>query len=313
MIGLRKAVRSVSSTVGLSRKKVSHQSRKGQVWSIGIYEGRSLNELMPSAEVNNPVLSRDSIRGIDASFVADPFVVRANGTWHMFFEVWNKTTRKGEIGLATSADGLSWAYQSIVISESFHLSYPCVFAWEDQYFMIPECGSTGSIRLYIADRFPCMWRHERTLLKGHEFADPSIIHWDGRWWLFTGDFSQRTHDLLRLYSADSLLGPWIEHPKSPLIHDDPHIARPAGRFVAMSDGIVRFTQDCFPRYGASVSAFRIVELSPTTYQEEPLQPGPILTGSGSGWNAFGMHHIDPYFLDGGHCRAFVDGCIEVEM
>ena len=310
---LRTALRSAASRIGLRSGGAAPQPRTRQVWSIGIFSGRSLLDLGPSPEAANPVLSPNGIRSLDAAFVADPFALRNDGTWHLFCEVWNRTTRKGEIGHATSDDGLAWAFQSIVVAEPFHLSYPYVFEWQNEYFMIPECGATRSVRLYRAIRFPTVWRYERTLLEGLEFADPSVVHWDDRWWLFSGDFSRRTHDELRLYSAESLLGPWREHPKSPVIQGDPRIARPAGRLVAADGGIVRFAQDCLSRYGTSVSAFRVTTLSQTDYEEEPVQAGPILRGSGEGWNAAGMHHIDPHVVDGGQYRAFVDGWTEVDV
>ncbi len=76
------------------------------MWSIGIYTGASPFDLQPSAEIRNPVLTRESITDAKASFVADPFMIRG----HMFFEVLNHESNKGEIGLATSSDGRGWKY-----------------------------------------------------------------------------------------------------------------------------------------------------------------------------------------------------------
>ncbi len=59
-----------------------------------------------------------------AWFVADPFMIRRNDQWAMYFEVFRADTRRGEIGLATSRDGRTWAYREIVLREPFHLSFP---------------------------------------------------------------------------------------------------------------------------------------------------------------------------------------------
>ena len=59
-------------------------------------------------------------------------------TWHMLFEVYNHDTERGEIGWATSPDGLTWTYQQIVLKESFHLSHPYVFQWKDRFYLVPE-------------------------------------------------------------------------------------------------------------------------------------------------------------------------------
>ncbi|HEY0729749.1 MAG TPA: hypothetical protein VGD38_16825, partial [Pyrinomonadaceae bacterium] len=83
-----------------------------------------------------PTLSKQNVTDVPTTFVADPFMIH-DGSWHMFFEVL-LTSDKGEIGLATSDNGLDWTYQQIVLREEFHLSYPYVFKWQDTYYMIPE-------------------------------------------------------------------------------------------------------------------------------------------------------------------------------
>src|SRR6267142_1181613 len=108
------------------------------VWSIGIYTGESPVKLRPAPNLRNPVLAASDVSDVPAVFVADPFMIRANDSWHMFFEVFNRETLKGEIGLAISANGRSWTYQRIVLQEDFHLSYPYVFEWEGEHYMVPE-------------------------------------------------------------------------------------------------------------------------------------------------------------------------------
>jgi hypothetical protein len=104
-----------------------------------------------------PILSAHHVTDIPAEFVADPFMIRVRGTWHMFFEVMNARTDKGNIGLATSSNGLDSKYEQIVLAESFHLSYPYVFNSGDDFFMVPESYEAGAIRLYRADPFPLKW------------------------------------------------------------------------------------------------------------------------------------------------------------
>jgi hypothetical protein len=41
--------------------------------------------------------------------------------------------QEGEIGLATSEDGLKWDYKQVVLNEPFHLSYPYVFEWQVRF------------------------------------------------------------------------------------------------------------------------------------------------------------------------------------
>lgn len=258
---------------------------------------------MPVKGLKNPVLTAQDVTDIPAEFVADPFMVKEGGTWYMFFEVLNRKDGLGDIALATSQDGFHWNYEKVVLDESFHLSYPYVFKWNHEYYMIPETYQTNSIRLYKATDFPTQWSLEKTLLTGQKFVDSSIFYYQDRWWMFA---STTENDSLHLYYADALTDQWMEHPQSPIIENDLYIARPAGRVTLCDQGLIRYTQDCRTIYGRQVHALVITELTPTTYREEFVTDA-ILGPSGSGWNRTGMHNIDPHPIDQTYWLACVDG------
>ena len=277
------------------------EPRREALWTIGIATGSSPFSLSPPRQV----LSRESVSDVPASYVADPFLVREGNRWHMFFEVLNWKSYQGEIGWATSDDGLDWSYQRIVLVEPFHLSYPCVFAWQGEHYMVPETHQAGGIRLYRARRFPEEWVFERTLIAGPYFADSTPFECEGGWGIFADASANQEHDTLKLFFAESLHGPWREHPCSPIIRGDTANARPAGRVIRTDGKLVRFAQNCQPHYGTEVRAFAIEEITATTYRERPL--GVVLGPSRSGWNADGMHHIDAQQLPDATWLAAVDG------
>jgi hypothetical protein len=265
------------------------------IWSIGIFAGPTLRELKPCTEDQMPVLSAKDVTDIPAEFVADPFMIQANDAWFMFFEVMNAETRKGEIGLATSRDGLNWEYQQIVLSAPFHLSYPYVFCHGGEYFMIPESYEANSMRLYRADPFPLKWSYVRTLMDG-PWVDSSIFFFDRHWWIFSNPVAP-AHQVLELFYASDLGGSWTRHPKSPLITGNNRIARSAGRVIASGNMPIRFTQECFPSYGTRVRAFEITRLTTSEYGELEMRGSPILSGGEQSWRESGMHHIDPHYIN----------------
>lgn len=283
------------------------------LWSIGIFGGPSPLELSPIAGITNPVVTRDLVTDVSSSFVADPFLFKVGDDWHLYFELLNRANGRGEIALATSADLSSWMYEGVVLAESFHLSYPLVFEWEGERFMIPEAHETRSVRLYKATAFPHEWSHVHTLLSDDLYADSTIFRHNNQWWLFTQTSPLGKNDNLRLFYADSLLGQWTEHPMSPLVENDVHGARPAGRVIRHGDILLRFAQDCAPKYGLNVFAFEITKLTPTEYEERPALTKPVATGSGSGWNASRMHHVDAHQLADGNWIAAVDGAYNTTM
>jgi hypothetical protein len=273
------------------------------IWSISVECGRSPFALKPSSDV--PLLTAADIDDVPATFVADPFMVRRRGEWHMFLEVLNAANGLGEIGHATSTDGRSWKYRGIVLREPFHLSYPGIVRWNGSYWMIPETLGAGAVRLYRAERFPGRWVHDCDLLPLYA-ADSTAFRYRGRWWMFVCT-TPHEHDTLALYSADELRGPWHEHPCSPIIKGQRSVARPGGRPRMIGGRLHRFAQDCTDEYGRQVRAFEILELTTTTYREREIAESPILRASGRGWNADGMHHVDAHRLPGGGWIACVDG------
>lgn len=282
-------------------------------WSIGILTGPSPFVLAPPADLQNPVISRHSVTDVEAEFVADPFMIRSDGTWHLFFEVLaiRGKERRGEIGHATSPDGLSWQYQGIVLREPFHLSYPQVL-WDGAvHYLVPEGGEASSVRLYRADPFPSRWVLAGTLLEGTPQVDSSLFQHEGRWWMFTQPAlhpaDEPRHATLQLFFADELKGPWREHPRSPVVSADARTARPAGRVVRLGDRIIRFAQDCRTGYGMRVLALEIKRLTTEDYLEVECPGNPLLDGSGRGWNRSGMHHVDAHRVGDGSWIACVDG------
>jgi len=283
------------------------QPRSKHLWSIGIYSGNSPLALQADDAIPNPVLTRDHVTDLPASLVADPFLIRDGNDWHIFFEALDRRNGRGVIALATSGDLVRWTYRQVVLAEPFHLSYPHVFAWDGAWWMVPETHKTRTIRLYRATEFPLRWTLVHTLLSGERFADSTLFRHADRWWLFTETSPQMKHDTLRLYSADELMGRWTEHPASPIVAGDARSARPAGPVLATADGLVRVAQDCVPRYGVSVNAFEITELSETAYAERAVATNPVLRAGTAHWNSAGMHHLSAHEVSPSRWIAAVDG------
>jgi len=256
--------------------------------------------LLPAA-APQPVLTAAHVTDANAFFVADPFLFRTPELWYLFFEV---TVPQGKIGLATSLDGIEWKYRRIVLSEPYQLSYPHVFEADGSYWMTPESASQQSVRLYRADNFPDAWVHVADLVSGRIFADPTVFRWDDRWWMFVGNGAS---DTCWLYSSDLLEAEWVEHPLSPIVANNRGRARPAGRAVTLSgDRLYRLAQNSTPTYGRAARVFQVDVLTMTAYAEHEIPESPLVQASGSGWNADGMHHVDPWW-NGDHWLAATDG------
>lgn len=277
--------------------------KESMQWTIGIYEGSNPFNLSAPADLENPVLSAKDVTDVDAAFIADPFMVKDQGVYFMFFEVMNLNTNTGDIGYAVSEDGKAWKYEKIVLDEEFHLSYPAIYRWEGQYYMIPESGEDQSVRLYRALSFPGEWEYMGNLLSGSNFYDPTVFYRDSTWWMFTSGVGNGD---LNLFYSDSLSSGWQAHPMNPLIENRPEMARPAGHVFEYENSLYRLAQDDRLSYGEQVYAFQITSLSTDSYREDRDTRMKVVNKSGEGWNAAGMHHADLHLVEG-RWVAVVDG------
>ena len=242
-------------------------------WSIGIYTGNSPTELQCPSTLKHGVLHAEDVTDTDAASVADPFMVHQGQYWYLFFEVMKSRSQHAVIGLAKSPDLRRWQYQQIVLQEPFHVSYPHVFEFNSEYYMTLETLGRQCVSLYRANPFPTKWSFVTPLILGY-YADPSILWHDDNWWLFVCS-TPGSHDVLRLFNARRLTGPWCEHPTSPIVVANSRIARPAGRIVRFEGRLIRYAQDCVPRYGTHVRAFSIDTMTSDRYveHETPDSPG----------------------------------------
>ena len=271
-------------------------------WSLGIYTGPTPFDLSQPEGLSNPVLTAADVTDFDADILAHPFMVIEDSQYYLFFTVKYGATEEGGIGLALSDNGFDWEYQQLVIDEPYVVAYPYVFKWQDDYYMIPEAHTETSIRLYKATEFPLKWTYEKDLLSGETYISASIAHYKDMWWMVVSP--DRT-DTLRLFYASDLKGTWTEHPMSPIVENNSDIARPGGRMLIYEGDLYRMGQDCDPSYGNQLHAFKITDISTTSYQEEMIEP-PLIKASSAGWNARAMHHADPHQIGENEWIAAID-------
>jgi hypothetical protein len=205
-------------------------------------------------------------------FYADPCLVDWRGSSYLFFEEYSFADQRGFVSCCQLAADGQWTRPEIVLERPYHLSYPFVFFVGDEAFMLPETAAKGAIELYKAHSFPSEWALEAVLVTDVRAVDPTLIQYEGRYWLFANVAVEGAspNDELFLFSAGSLAGPWESHPRNPVV-SDVRRARPAGRpFIDAGARLIRPSQDCSGSYGTAVVFSRIEELSETDYRETPI-------------------------------------------
>ena len=275
-------------------------------YSIGIYSGDTIFNLSEK-EFKNPILTKFDVTDVVASFVADPFILKEKDKYYLFFEVKSKRKRDiGEIGLAIGDSLNKLKYQKIIIKENFHLSYPYIFKYKDDFFIILESGENKDLRLYKATNFPFEWKIEKIIFNNIRFADPSILFYKDKIYLFVTNMDK---NCLEIYISDDLIN-FYSHKRNPFYKNDKSKNRNGGRIIVDNGKIYRFVQNCENYYGEKVDMYEIVKLNESEFEEKFVKT--ILSPSKKGWNSYQMHNIDIIKEDNRYYAIVDGGSIEKE-
>jgi hypothetical protein len=206
---------------------------------------------------------------------ADSFVIEKDEKVYIFFEEFIiEPNRKGYLSvgkLDTKTNKLINIQE--VLEKEHHLSYPFIFKYKNEWYMIPETHSNKTIDLYKFISFPYKLEKVKTLISDIDAVDTTIIIQNGIVYLFTNvkkDEKIHNENLSIYYSNDLLSDDFTEHPKNP-IQTDTKYARMAGSILEENNKLYRIAQDCSINYGSCIYKFEIEELSKTSYKERLVE------------------------------------------
>jgi hypothetical protein len=187
-----------------------------------------------------------------------------------FFEYYPSSLKYGAIACLDLNSPA--AVPVVVLQPPYHVSYPFLFEWHGDLFLLLESSMNNSIELYRCMDFPYQWEFARTLVRDISAVDATLVEWGGLFWLFAGIKSAAGlwEEELSLFYADSPLGPWHPHSRNPVV-TDVRRARPAGRLFRRNGSLIRPGQDCSRRYGGSITLSRVDTLTPDEYCETTIK------------------------------------------
>jgi hypothetical protein len=271
----------------------------GGGWSVGYGSSISFPEKM-IIDVK-AIYSIENLKAQNDStvFLADPFFVKEKDTFYLFFE--HKTNKSNaDIGLLTSIDGKNYKYRGTVLSQKFHLSYPQVFKFKGDFYMVPESKQANAVLLYKAQRFPYDWRVCDTLIPNLQLVDPSIYLSDSLNIMVASDYAKNMY----VYEADSLFGKWKLHKKPiALIGTE---SRAGGRFFADKKGLILPVQDFSNGYGCGLSLYRFSFKNGNYTVKRDKKNFLTAQANIKEFNA-GMHQLDIQRLNDTHYYYVYDG------
>lgn len=258
-------------------------------WSIGFGSSTNFPDSIPIK--TNAKYSLEQLKTFNDStlFLADPFFIKVKDTFYLFFEH-KKKEDNAVIGLLISPDGKNYNYQGTVLKEKFHLSYPQVFEYKKQFYMLPESQGSNHVLLYKANNFPFDWKVCDTLLKNIKLKDPTIYLSD------TLNIILGTDDKLtmNMYQSDSLFGKWKLKQKPKVILGSE--SRCGGRILADNKGLLLPIQNSSNGYGYGTSLYRLT-FKNGDYKIKREIPFYLKSQYDSKEFNAGMHHLDIQKID----------------
>ncbi|WP_281633863.1 glucosamine inositolphosphorylceramide transferase family protein [Flavobacterium luteolum] len=268
-------------------------------WSIGYGQDKIYPQNIDVKK--NKIYSIEKLKAENdsTSFLADPFFLKEKDTFYLFFEH-QKTKTNADVGLLTSTDGKNYQYRGTVLTQKFHLSYPQVFKYKNNFYMIPESKQANAVLLYKAQNFPFKWKVCDTLLNNVKLKDPTIYLSDSLNIMVASD------DKLNMfvYQADSLFGKWKLH-KRPIALMGTE-ARPGGRFFADKKGLILPVQNCTNGYGFGLSLYRF-SFKGGNYTTKRISPYFLKSHKEIKEFSAGMHQFDIQKLDDNSYYYVYDG------
>jgi hypothetical protein len=229
-------------------------------WNIG-YIFQSPQNLILNQQLRGEIkwLEED-----DADYAADPFAININGRTHLYYEELKFWKGKGEIMMIDSMRFKNKKKVSGITERSMHLSYPHMFAADDNLYCIPETGAAKEIALYQVDiENPYKFKKIKVIVAGHKFVDSSIIYFNNKYWLFTS-ISGKQGELYIFYS-DTLEGQFQAHSLNP-ISVAPNVNRSAGSLFIVGGKLYMPSQNSEKRYGGSIMINEITTITETNFQ-----------------------------------------------
>lgn len=262
------------------------ENKDKSLWSLHILDSKK-NYIK---NFNNIINQSIRIKPPKNSEWADPFIYSHNNKNYVFFENKDLIIGKGKISYGELYQNKLINIKDI-LNLKFHLSYPFIWKYNNNFYLIPESSEKKSLHIWKAKNFPNKWVFFKTLLKNEFCCDTTIIQDKSKNnWLLTNKSNNNLDGLCDELYVYKIIGDFkrlIPHQLNPVITDC-LTARNAGKLIGGKE-LYRPSQiNDSNGYGIGLNINKISILNLSTYKEKNIKkiiPNKIK-------NADGLHHIN---------------------
>ncbi len=241
-------------------KKILNKLFYSFAWSTGYRFIDNENEL-----IGKSIYPFNYIMPNERCWYADPFPFYKDSIYYIFVEIFDYKNGRGTIGMSLLINGKASSVKE-VLKEEFHLSYPNVFEYNGEIYMIPETKEAKQIRLYKSKEFPFKWNLDKVLLDNIEVVDSSFLITNNKLFIINYDISKDpffTRTFVLNMNTKTLQELHLD--KSNYTND-----RPGGNFININGIKYHPVQDSTHFYGEQLNIFEVEIFNETLFLEKNI-------------------------------------------
>lgn len=207
------------------------------------------------------------IDSLNRYWLADPFLFEKNGITYIFYEAMDLVTKLGKIGYSVLKEDGSCTPVKIVIDQKYHLSFPYIFEYDGNVYIMPESCGDWRVKLFRAKNFPDTWETAEVLIPDVFACDSIFIEKGGARWLLTNEMYHHP-------PVDTVSSCWVKNYLYPMkdlsvcgegvkVAEGDFGIRNAGKLIWDHGKLYRIGQDCRNKqYGRGMALFVIESINP---------------------------------------------------
>lgn len=192
-----------------------------------------------------------------------------NGETYIFAELFDYLRRRGVIGYSKLRSNGSFSRWKEIIVEPYHMSYPQIFEYNGEIYIVPETGSGRTLDMYRAVDFPDKWEKSVNLAKDVIFADTTLLNRGGKLYALACDMERTKNSELVLFGVNENMK--LCSTELGCVVNDPVTARAAGKMFEYGGKLIRVSQDCSEEYGKRLSFLEVDSDFDSYYREKTVK------------------------------------------
>ena len=149
------------------------------------------------------------------------------------------------------------------------MSYPQIFEYDGEIYIVPETGSGRTLDMYRAVDFPDKWEKSVNLAKDVVFADTTLLNRGGKLYALACDMERTKNSELVLFGVNENMK--LCSTELGCVVNDPVTARAAGEMFEYGGKLIRVSQDCSEEYGKCLNFLEVDSDFSSYYREKTVK------------------------------------------